>query len=286
MTQLTPPLWQVAGTVFVAMTFIVIGDTAGKLLSEAGVNPLFTAWSRFALAALILLPFMGLSRDDLPAIRDPLVWLRAVLIAGGIVGILTALRTEPIANAFGAMFINPVVAFILSAVFLREQITFARSILLMAGFSGVMLVVKPGFGVTPGLMFALAAGLFYGGFLTTTRAVAPRYRPRLLLISQLLIGAVLLAPLGLTALPDDVTWAVAGLIVLSALASAAGNLLIVMISRKTDSTIIAPLIYLQLISATTIGYVVFGDWPDVVSILGLMVIVLSGLCGLALARRQ
>lgn len=278
-------IWQVAIAIFIAMTFIVIGDTAGKLLTQSGISPLFVAWTRFALACVVLLPFMGLSRADLPVVSDRLVWLRAFLIAGGIVCILTALRTETVANAFGAMFINPIVAYVLAAVFLKERISHARSALLVVGFVGVMLVVKPGFGFTPGLGFALMAGLLYGGYLTTTRAVAPHYRPRLLLISQLLIGALILAPLGLSALPTTLTWGLAGLVLLSALASAAGNLLVVRVSKTTDSSVIAPLIYLQLISATALGYGVFGDWPDALGLLGLAVILASGLGGLALARR-
>jgi len=280
-----PPLWQVAALTFIAMTFIVIGDTAGKLLTQNGISPLFVAWSRFALAAFVLLPFMGVSRADLSIVSDRLVWLRALLIAGGIACIVTALRTETVANAFGAMFINPVVAYVLSALFLKERITYTRSLLLGFGFFGVMLVVKPGFGFTPGVGFALAAGMLYGAFLTTTRAVAPRYRPRLLLISQLLIGSVLLAPLGLTAMPTSLTPGIAALILLSALASAAGNLLVVMVSKTTDSTVIAPLVYLQLIAATGIGYLVFGDWPDWLTRIGLIVILISGLAGLVLARR-
>lgn len=279
------PLWQIGAVIFIAMTCIVIGDTAGKVLTQNGVSPLFVAWTRFALASVVLLPFMGLSRVDLPALSDRLVWLRAVLIAGGIVCILTALRTETVANAFGAMFINSIVAYILSALFLKERITYARSLLLGLGFVGVLLVVKPGFGFTTGVGFGLLAGIFYGAFLTTTRAVAPHYRPRLLLISQLLIGAVILAPLGLTALPTSLTLGLCALILLSALASAAGNILVVLVSKTTDSTVIAPLIYLQLISATALGYVVFGDWPDPLSRAGLLIILLSGLGGLVLARR-
>lgn len=280
-----PALWQVAGVMFVAMTCIVIGDIAGKLLTQSGVSPLFVAWTRFALACIVLLPFMGLRRSDLPALRAPLVWLRALLVAGGISCILTALKTEPIANAFGAFFIGPMVAYVLAFALLKERITPARTALLALGFAGVLLVIKPGFGFTPGLGFALMAGALYGGYLTATRAVARLFRPRLLLISQLLIGAAALAPLGLAALPESLTLPLAGLILVSALASALGNLLLVTLSRTTDSSIIAPLVYLQLISATVLGYLVFNDWPDALSIAGLAIILTSGLAGLAQARR-
>ena len=48
---------------------------------------------------------------------------------------------------------------------------------------------------------------------------------------------------------------------------------------------IAPLVYTQLIAATMLGYLVFGDWPDALSLTGLAVILASGLLSLRLARR-
>ena len=151
-----------------AMSLIPAGDTAGKLLGEAGVAPAFTAWSRFALGAVMILPFvMHLTR---PAIfADWRVWLRGLLLAGGIVSILTALGTEPIANVFGAFFLGPILAYVLSAWLLNEGFSRARMVLLGIGFLGVLLVVRPGFGMTPGLGFAVMAGVFYGGFLTASR---------------------------------------------------------------------------------------------------------------------
>lgn len=280
-----PALARVASLMFVAMTCIVIGDTASKKLSEFGVSPLFVAWTRFAVAAIVLAPFCAIQRSDAAAFRDYRLWLRAFLVMAGICCILTALRSEPIANVFGAFFIGPVVAFVLAAVILKEPVTPARSLLLAVGFAGVCLVVRPGFGLSVGIGFALLAGLFYSGYLVSTRAIAPLYRPRLLLISQLAIGAVFLAPLGLPVWPSDPTLPIWGLVLLSALASAAGNLLLVLLSKTTPSAVLSPLVYLQLISATVLGYLVFGDFPDTLSFIGLAIILFSGLAGLALVRR-
>ena len=56
----TPAPLTVLGLVALATTAIVCGDTAGKLLTGAGVQPLFVVWSRFALAALLLFWVLGL----------------------------------------------------------------------------------------------------------------------------------------------------------------------------------------------------------------------------------
>ncbi|MDF1803697.1 DMT family transporter [Thalassovita sp.] len=270
----------------IATTSIVVGDAAGKLLTQSGVSPFFIAWSRFALAAGLLLPLSGMTRAELPQLWNWRVVLRAALIAGGISSILTALRTEPIANVYGAFFIGPVVAYALSVLLLNERVTRARTVLLAIGFLGVLMVVQPSTQMGPGMLFALLAGMCYGSYLTATRWLAGQYRPRFLLTAQLVIGALLLAPLGLTHLPGAGSPAIWGLVLLSALASALGNFLLVLINRTTPATISAPLIYFQLIAAAVLGIVVFADWPDLLSLLGLGVILASGLGGFVLAQRN
>ena len=117
----SPAPLTVLGLVALATTAIVCGDTAGKLLTGAGVQPLFVAWSRFALAALLLFWVLGLGPAGLERLLDWRLILRAALIVGAIASILTALRTEPIANVFGAFFIGPIVAYVLSALLLGES---------------------------------------------------------------------------------------------------------------------------------------------------------------------
>ncbi|WP_417699956.1 DMT family transporter [Pseudophaeobacter sp.] len=278
--------FRVLGTVVLAMTLIVTGDAAGKALTMAGASPFFVAWSRFAVAAVVLLPFSGLQAAELRGFLDWRILLRGLLIATGILCILTALRTEPIANVFGGFFVGPIVAFALSALVLKERADPSRVALLLVSFGGVLLVVKPGFGMQAGMGFAVLAGCFHGSYLVATRSLAGQYRPRFLLISQLIIGAVVLLPFTLGALPQSLGPTQIGLVLISALGSAAGNFLLVLVNRTTPANIVAPLIYSQLLAATVLGGVVFGTWPDGVALLGLCVIILSGLSSLWLAGRR
>jgi drug/metabolite transporter (DMT)-like permease len=274
-----------SGLVFTAVTCVVIGDTAGKLLTGNGVDPLIVAWSRFLIAAIVILPFSGLTLSELRHFRDWRVLFRGALIACGISCILTALRTEPIANVFGAFFIGPVVSYVLAILFLNEKPSPSRSVMLGIGFAGVMFVVKPGFGVSFGMVFALAAGACYGAYLTMTRAVAGVFRPRFLLISQLLVGSVLLAPPGLLAQFPVLDLTGSALILVSAGGSALGNYLLVVANRRAEASLISPLVYSQLISATVLGILVFNDWPDVYTLLGLVLIALSGVGSLIMYQR-
>lgn len=270
---------------------VVGGDTAGKLLFGQGISQFFVGWSRFAFGALILVPFCGLMRHELRQLLDGWVILRGALISCGILFILTALKTEPIANAFGAFFIGPVISYGLSVAFLGERVTTLRTLLLLAGFGGVLLVVRPGGDSGLGLIYALMAGVFYGAYLSLTRALTVRYRPRFLLAAQLLTGTVLLAPIGLPFWPETsglgiVPAGIWALVVISALASATGNFLILTVNKTVAASTTAPLIYFQLVAAAILGWLVFGDWPDPVSLAGLLVILGSGLAGFALVIRR
>jgi drug/metabolite transporter (DMT)-like permease len=260
---------------FVAMSLIPAGDSAGKLLtSTLGVAPVFVAWSRFALGALMVLPF--LSRGAVRLFRDWRIWLRAGMLSGGITAIQTALQTADVATVFTAFFIGPMFSYCLAAVFLREPVTRLRSMLIVMGFGGVVLVVRPGAVPDPGVLWAVTAGLFYGAFLTMSRWLTGVGTPIALTLSQLSISALFLLPFGLAHLPPA-SLPVAALTLASALCSMLGNLLLLYAYRIASATKLAPLIYFQLIAAVGFGWAVFGDLPDVYTWAGLAVIIATGL---------
>ncbi|SDY45204.1 Threonine/homoserine efflux transporter RhtA [Jannaschia faecimaris] len=268
---------------FVAMSLIPLGDTAGKLLAvEHGVSSIFVAFSRFAVGAAMIALILG-GRVHWYLYRDWRVWLRAGLIAAGIASIQTALKTEDIATVFGAFFIGPIFSYVLSILFLGERVTPLQTLLLVLGFCGVMLVVRPGFGMTPGLGFAMLAGLFYGAFLTASRWLSNIAPPRQLMLSQTVLGTVLLAPFGLIEVPE-LTLPVSGLVLWSGVASASGNLLLVLAYRRTGATVLAPFVYFQLISATVLGWTVFGTLPDKLALAGLALLVSAGLATIFVRR--
>ncbi len=266
----------------VAMSCVPLGDMAGKLLTAGqGAAPAFVAWSRFALGMLMILPFTPPGAARL--LRDWRIWLRALLIAGGILSIQTALRTEPLADVFAAFFIGPIVSYVLSALLLREPVTPLRNACMVLGFLGVLLVVRPGFGGGAGLVFALLAGVFYGCFLTASRWLSHLGPPQALMFTQLVIAGLVLTPLGLANLPP-LDAATAGLTLLSATGSLAGNLLLLYAYARAPATVLAPMVYFQLAAATALGWAVFADLPDALTWAGLALVLGSGLAS-ALLRR-
>ena len=117
-----------------------------------------------------------------------------------------------------------------------------------------------------------------------TRWLAGQFRPRFLLFSQLLIGAILLSPFAFAPIPD-MTLPYLGLITISALGSAGGNLLLVLVNRTTPAGVVAPLIYSQLLAAMVFGWLVFAQWPDGLSLIGLVIIMAGGVSSVWFAGR-
>ncbi|MGB1209108.1 MAG: EamA family transporter, partial [Paracoccaceae bacterium] len=160
----------------VGMTLVPTGDTAGKLLvASYGVAPVVVAWARFSLGAVLTLPLAP--HQTWAMLRDWRVWGRGVSLTLGVVCILSALQTAPIASVFATFFIGPILSVMLSAWWIKEPVGPARAALLALGFAGVLLVVRPGFDAPPGLGFAVLAGVFYALYLTSSRALA-HYPPR------------------------------------------------------------------------------------------------------------
>ena len=275
-------MMQTTIVMLLAMSLIPAGDLAAKLLTGSGAaSPLFVAWSRFALGALMVLPFVPAGAMRL--LRDWRIWLRASFIIGGITSIQMALRSAPIADVFAAFFVGPIISFALSALLLGERITAMRAALLAIGFVGVVLVVRPGFGGNPALLWAMLAGSFYGAFLTASRWLADVGRPRQLVLTQLVAGALVLAPVGLSDLP-----VLTGKTVVLTLASAGfsmlGNLLLIVAYARAPAAKLAPMVYFQLIAATALGWITFGDLPDGLAWAGLALVAGAGLIS-ALLRR-
>ncbi len=262
------------------MLLIPFGDTAGKIMTNSGISPFFVAWTRYAVGLLVLIPFVWQKRV-FQLLKNWRIWLRSALQVMTIVTILTALSTEPIATVFGAFFLGPMVSYILSIWLLKETGSILRIILLFIGLAGVFLVVKPGFGMTTGLAWALLSGVFYGAFLTASRWVAPLGKPVHLLLTQLMIGAAILMPLGATHIPTDVPW---GLVTWSAVASMLGNLFLVFAYARAGASTLAPFVYVQLIGATAYGVMFFNTWPDWISAIGIAVIFCAGTATLFLRK--
>ena len=275
------------GCMLGAMALIPAGDAIAKhLLATTSHSAGFLAWTRFAVGAVLVVPFAW-SAFDARALGPRFLGqqlLRAALIAATIVLIITAVGKSPLPNVFGAFFVGPLVSLVLAVLWLKERAGALEWVSVALGFVGVLLVVRPGGTLDAGLLWALAAGVCYGAFLATTRWAAGHGAPRVQLAAQLVLGGLMLLPFAATDLVagavDRPSWLVA-----MCLCSVTANLLSLMAYARAGAAWLAPVVYVQLLAASALGVIFFDDRIGATTAAGLALILLTGLMRLPLGRR-
>ncbi len=269
-----------------AMLCIPAVDAIAKTLG-AHIPPGQVSASRFLFQSLLLLPLVMLA-DGIPRLPWRQVHLhaaRGALIALATAFFFTGLNYLPLADAIAIFFVEPLILTLLSALFLGETIGWRRLTAVAVGFIGALIVIRPGFGWAgwPALMPLLAAGCF-AVYLVLTRTMAQTTDAVQMqfwagVFGCLTMGVVLLlgGMAGITALtavqPDLLEW---GMLFALGLIATMVHMLVVHAFRRAPAGILAPFQYLEIISATILGYLVFDDFPDLITWVGVAIIVGAG----------
>jgi drug/metabolite transporter (DMT)-like permease len=270
-----------------AMVLLPTGDAIAKHLTAiTAYGAGFLAWSRFVVGLALVGPVAAASGqlgglDGMFLLRQA---VRGGLVAGAIVFVINAVETAPLADVYGAFFVGPTAAIVMARVLLHERVRPREWLAVLLGFAGVLLIVRPTGEVSPGILWALASGLSFGGFLVATRWAAGTAPPMAQLTGQLFFGFAFLAPLGVGDLVRHGIEA-PGWLIAMALASALANLLQLLAVRHAGAALLAPVVYVQLIAATALGWALFAGRPDGWTFAGLSVILIAGLFRVPLRRR-
>ena len=187
-----------------------------------------------------------------------------------------AIARIPLATAVSAYFVGPIVAVVLSVGVLKEELTLRKCLSLALGFAGSLVILKPGGTVEPGLLMAFGSGLFFALYMIATRQASRESNPVKTLAFQCAAGAVLLTPQAI------VSWsppASGDLILFAGLGalSAVSHVLSIAAFRFADASTLAPLVYLELVGASAIGYLAFQEVPGPSTLIGAGLIVAAGL---------
>lgn len=268
-----------------AMLSIPLVDGLAKYLS-AYYSPLFLGWARYAVACLIVLPIAAVRSGAhfFPAENRLSHLLRTLFLVTAMTLYFLALARIPLATAASTFFIGPIAAVVLSIFILKERMSPAKALSLALGFAGAIVILRPGAELNSGILLALGSGLCFALYLIATRFAAQMSDPVKTLAFQCVVGTLLLSPQAL------VTWATPqwgdllfflGLGLLSAFS----HLLSIAAFRFAEASTLSPLVYLELIGATLIGYFAFGEIPDIFTLIGATLIIAAGLLLLRSQRR-
>ncbi len=276
------PLFLLAGF------FLSSLDASAKwLLREHSL--LLVIWARYAGQMLVVTPFAraGGGKRFWRTGRLRLQLLRSSLLLAATFCFFGGLRYLPLAEASAISFLAPVFVVVLSGPILGEHPHRARWVSAVAGFVGVLIVLRPGSAVFhPAALLMIGMALANALYGLLTRKLADEDPHTSLFYSALVgtIGLTLALPFGLgegwPPLPDAAVFLLLGLL------AGLGHWCVIRAFSRAPAALLTPFSYLQMIWAIAYGWLLFGQLPDLASGLGMAVIVGSGLALAWFERRR
>ena len=260
-------------------------DAIAKWLSGS-ISAGQVTWCRFLFQALFLLPFVLKARGLFVTSSLWLHALRGALLVAATLFFFSGLVYLPLADAISIFFVEPLLVTILSAIFLKETFGWRRLVAILTGFIGALIIIRPTFVDVgwPAMYPVFAAGCFSFYILLTRKLVAKEDPIRLqfyagifglLVCSALLVVASGLEIRSLTVVQPTLTeW---GLLCALGLIATVGHILVVYAFKYAPVSVLAPFQYVEIIGSTVLGFLLFGDFPDGATWVGILIIVGSGI---------
>lgn len=263
------------------MAFAAFAFSDAFVKSLRGSLPAYEAVFFGAALGLTALPFIkGRAdrwRDVVIAQRQGLWLIRAAASAVGSIAAVVAFTALPMAEAFALIFLMPIFVTIMSVLVLKEHVGWRRWSAVVAGFIGVLVVLRPGFrALGIGHLAALTCG-FCGAVSMIALRLSGSHEKRVTLYGAGVIGSLLVSGLLMLAdfhWPDLSQW---GLLLGYGLLAALASVLLMLATQLAPANHVAPTQYSQMLWAVVLGYVVFHDGLDGFMALGIAIILAAGL---------
>jgi drug/metabolite transporter (DMT)-like permease len=264
--------------ILASTVFLGTSDVTAKYLS-ATLPSIEIAWIRFLVFALIMVPSM-LPGSPLYALQTKslgLQLMRGAALLGSSLFFISGLRFLPIAEASATGFVSPLFVTALSIIFLGEKVGLRRWIATAVGLIGVLIILRPGSGAFhAAAFFPLVSALAWACTLIMTRMMSGKELAITTMTYSSIAGVCILSALE-PAVWVTPSWHDILFGILIGVASTAGQWIVVLAFRYADASVLAPFSYSQLVWVSLLGFLIFGEVPDVWTVTGAAFIVASGL---------
>ena len=255
-------------------------DTSAKYLATvAHVPVLQIIWVRFLVNTLLIVAVLGPNTvlRALPSNKLMNQLLRSVFLIGATAFNFLALQYLQLDQTATIFFLSPFIVAALAGPMLNEWIGWHRLLAICIGFTGVLLVIRPGFGgIHWAASLSLIATLSYALYILWTRYLARFDSALTTLVYTPLAGAVFVAPFAIAnwQTPEGVwVWLV---LLSTGLFGGFGHWLVILAHERAPAPVLAPFGYINIIFMIALGFAVFDDAPSWWTLGGAAIIILSG----------
>ena len=279
------------GSIFMVLAMAAFSIEDMLIKAAANIVPVGLILALFGLGGMMIFILLTWKKDEV--VIHPAILSRPILVRAGceVIGRLTfvlAITLTSLSSASAILQATPLLAIIGAAFFFGEEVGLKRWIAVVIGFIGVLMIIRPGLeGFESASLFAVIATLGFAG-----RDLATHGAPKVLSNMQLgVYGFFVLIPTGIAMMlysgePIRIDFLssiqITGAIIFGVIAYNA----LTIAMRTGDVSVVSPFRYTRLLFALILGVFVFGENPDLMTLLGSLLIVVSGGYTLIQSRKK
>lgn len=298
--------WQGIGYVLLGVILFSVQDVIVKQIS--GNYPVHEiVWIR-SVIALLLLFIAAIFTGGLAQLRTQHLGLhlvRGFLMLLSYITYYLAIAALPLADAIALYFVAPLFVTILSVLILKERMVAKRWLALLCGFAGILIILRPGTSVfQPIALMSLLAAFTYANSVILSRKLSVTESGLSLAIYATVVYLVVTLAVGLIwgkgvaieshhpslqflarawILPTNIDML---LMSLTGVIGAIGFFALAQAYRIAEATVVAPFEYAMLLMGVIWGFLFWQEVPDFFSVLGMILVVCSGMIVLPLRKRS
>lgn len=254
--------------------FLFVGVAAVVKHLGGRVPAAEAAFLRYLLGLVFLLPMIGpMRREGLTAWGAKIFAFRGFTHAVGVILWFFAMGVLPVAEVAAMGYLTPIGVTLGAALFLGERLAVRRILAIAIGLLGVFVILRPGFRtIEPAHLAMLGTSTMFAASYMLGKVMAERVSPTMVVGMLSITVTIGLAPFAfavwVTPSASDLAW----LFLVAALATA-GHYTMTFAFRAAPMTVTQPVTFLQLVWATLVGLLLFGEPIDGFVILGGLMII-------------
>ena len=261
--------------IFLIITSVFFGTVMLSFLkiAQEDVNVYVAGFFRFFLGLIIILPYIIKNKDAvLKTTHLKQHFLRAILGLPAMLIYFSALVLLPIEKLTAISFVVPLIVTILAVFFLGEKIYIYRTLALILGFSGMLVIIRPGFvDISIGVYMVLFSALLWSINIIITKKISKDDSAITILAYQSIFMSLLsfFIVLFFWEMPSLKTFIY---LILAAMCGTVLHLTLNHAFKLVDVSMTQPYSFLNLVFASIIGYFVFDEIPDLYTWIGALII--------------